>query len=169
MPCWRNRCRLLPVPLSRTLVGGDVGQAPRSPRQPGSHPERAGFLVQRSSGLYGPLCSFLVRKFPFPWLLPSPSQKAPSGSAWVHEIKHDGYRLIARRDGNRVRLYTRRGYDWSGKYLGLSTRFCPSESGQSFWTGKRFGLEKTAGPISTGCIPMPMTTRFSCMHSTCSN
>jgi bifunctional non-homologous end joining protein LigD len=33
-----------------------------------------------------------------------------------HEIKHDGYRLIARREGNRVRLYTRRGYDWSGKY-----------------------------------------------------
>jgi ATP-dependent DNA ligase len=31
--------------------------------------------------------------------LPIPSQKAPSGSAWVHEIKHDGYRLIARRDG----------------------------------------------------------------------
>jgi ATP-dependent DNA ligase len=30
--------------------------------------------------------------------------------------KHDGYRLIARRDGNRVRLFTRRGYDWSAKY-----------------------------------------------------
>jgi hypothetical protein len=28
-------------------------------------------------------------------------------------LSHDGYRLIARRDGNRVRLYTRRGYDWS--------------------------------------------------------
>jgi hypothetical protein len=56
-----------------------------------------------------------------PWLhtprcLPIPSQKPPSGSAWVHEIKHDGYRLMARRDGNRVRLYTRRGYDWSAKY-----------------------------------------------------
>jgi hypothetical protein len=25
-----------------------------------------------------------------------PCHKAPSGSAWVHEIKHDGYRLIAR-------------------------------------------------------------------------
>jgi hypothetical protein len=48
--------------------------------------------------------------------LPSPSPKPPSGSAWVHQIKHDGYRLIARREGNRVRLYTRRGYDWSGKY-----------------------------------------------------
>ena len=51
-----------------------------------------------------------------PPCLPTPAQKPPSGSAWVHEIKHDGYRLIARRDGNRVRLYTRRGYDWSGKY-----------------------------------------------------
>jgi bifunctional non-homologous end joining protein LigD len=51
-----------------------------------------------------------------PLCLPSLSQKPPSGSAWVHEIKHDGYRLIARRDGNRVRLCTRRGYDWSGKY-----------------------------------------------------
>jgi bifunctional non-homologous end joining protein LigD len=49
-------------------------------------------------------------------LEPTPSHKAPSGSAWVHEIKHDGYRLIARRDGNRVRLYARRGYDWSAKY-----------------------------------------------------
>jgi bifunctional non-homologous end joining protein LigD len=52
----------------------------------------------------------------FPPCLPIPSQKPPSGSAWVHEIKHDGYRLMTRRDGNRVRLFTRRGYDWSGKY-----------------------------------------------------
>jgi hypothetical protein len=55
-------------------------------------------------------------KIPCPWAsIPSPSQKPPSGSAWVHEIKHDGYRLIARRDGKRVRLYTRRGYDWSDR------------------------------------------------------
>lgn len=35
---------------------------------------------------------------------------------WVHEIKHDGYRLIVRRSGDRVRLFTRRGYDWSDRY-----------------------------------------------------
>jgi ATP-dependent DNA ligase len=29
----------------------------------------------------------------------------------VHEVKHDGY-LIVRRDGEAVRLFTRRGYDW---------------------------------------------------------
>src|SRR5205807_39806 len=38
------------------------------------------------------------------------------GPAWVHEIKHDGYRLIARRTGDRVRLYTRRGYVWTDRY-----------------------------------------------------
>jgi bifunctional non-homologous end joining protein LigD len=42
--------------------------------------------------------------------------KPPAGSDWVHEIKHDGYRLQVRRDGDKVRLFTRRGYDWSGRY-----------------------------------------------------
>jgi hypothetical protein len=30
--------------------------------------------------------------------------------------KHDGYRLIVRRDGDVVRLFTRRGHDWTGRY-----------------------------------------------------
>jgi bifunctional non-homologous end joining protein LigD len=34
----------------------------------------------------------------------------------VHEIKHDGYRLIVRRDGPAVRLFTRRGHDWTNRY-----------------------------------------------------
>jgi bifunctional non-homologous end joining protein LigD len=42
--------------------------------------------------------------------------KAPSGEQWVHEIKHDGYRLLARKVDGRVRLYTTQGYDWSKKY-----------------------------------------------------
>ena len=40
----------------------------------------------------------------------------PTGQDWLHEIKHDGYRLIVQRDGKRVRLFTRNGYDWSGSY-----------------------------------------------------
>jgi bifunctional non-homologous end joining protein LigD len=34
----------------------------------------------------------------------------------VHEIKHDGYRLIVRRAGDRVRLLTRRGIDWTKRF-----------------------------------------------------
>ena len=39
------------------------------------------------------------------------AQIAPSGAAWIHEIKHDGYRLMIRKDGQGVRIFTRRGYD----------------------------------------------------------
>ena len=38
----------------------------------------------------------------------------------MHEIKHDGYRLIVRRDGDTVRLFTRRGYDRSGRYPAIA-------------------------------------------------
>jgi ATP-dependent DNA ligase len=40
----------------------------------------------------------------------------PRGSNWIHEIKHDGYRLMARRDPVGIRLITRRGNDWSTRF-----------------------------------------------------
>jgi bifunctional non-homologous end joining protein LigD len=48
--------------------------------------------------------------------IPSLAHKPPFGPDWVHEIKHDGYRLIVRRDGKAVRLFTRRGHDWTDRY-----------------------------------------------------
>jgi hypothetical protein len=48
--------------------------------------------------------------------LPSPADKAPSGASWIHEIKHDGFRLMARRDPVGIRLITRRGNDWTARY-----------------------------------------------------
>ena len=50
--------------------------------------------------------------------LPSPGEQPPTGPGWVHEIKHDGYRLMARRDALSVgiRLLTRNGHDWASRY-----------------------------------------------------
>jgi uncharacterized protein YcfJ len=48
--------------------------------------------------------------------IPTRASKPPVGPHWVHEIKHDGYRLIARKRDDRVRLFTRRGYDWTDRY-----------------------------------------------------
>jgi ATP dependent DNA ligase domain len=48
--------------------------------------------------------------------IPTRAYKVLPGPDWVHEIKHDGYRLQVRRDGDTVRLFTRRGYDWSGPF-----------------------------------------------------
>jgi ATP-dependent DNA ligase len=37
--------------------------------------------------------------------IPSRASKPPSGPGWVHEVKHDGYRLIVRRDGEAASLH----------------------------------------------------------------
>ena len=48
--------------------------------------------------------------------LPRLAKAPPSGPGWIHEIKHDGFRIIARRDGERVRLITRNGYDFNARF-----------------------------------------------------
>jgi bifunctional non-homologous end joining protein LigD len=48
--------------------------------------------------------------------LPTLAYKLPSGPDWIHEVKHDGYRLQVRREGDAVRLFTRRGFDWTNRY-----------------------------------------------------
>jgi bifunctional non-homologous end joining protein LigD len=45
--------------------------------------------------------------------LPTISGSVPTGAGWAYEIKHDGFRFICRRDGDRVRLFSRGGHDWS--------------------------------------------------------
>src|SRR5215472_16026317 len=48
--------------------------------------------------------------------LPTKTDKLPSGSQWLHEIKHDGFRIIARKDGPRVRLYSSPGNDLTHRF-----------------------------------------------------
>jgi bifunctional non-homologous end joining protein LigD len=48
--------------------------------------------------------------------LPTKTDKLPSGSQWLHEIKHDGFRIIARKNGSRVRLYSRPGNDFTHRF-----------------------------------------------------
>ena len=55
-------------------------------------------------------------KSPFEPCTPSRGTKVPDRPEWLHEIKHDGYRMIVQRDGNRVRLFTRNGHNWTERY-----------------------------------------------------
>jgi bifunctional non-homologous end joining protein LigD len=48
--------------------------------------------------------------------LPSTAAKPPNGDNWIHEIKLDGYRLMARRDAGGIRLLTRNGHTWTAKF-----------------------------------------------------
>src|SRR5215472_8427135 len=53
--------------------------------------------------------------------LPSPAKAPPSGPGWLHEIKHDGFRILALRDSADVRLITRAGNDFSGRFPFIAT------------------------------------------------
>ena len=74
--------------------------------------------------------------------LPSVRAAAPRGQGWVHEIKHDGYRLIVRRDGKRARVYTRRGFEWTGRFpwieeaLGSLRVQSATIDGEAVWCGQ---------------------------------
>jgi bifunctional non-homologous end joining protein LigD len=50
------------------------------------------------------------------WIAPQLTQlvdAAPEGDGWLHEIKYDGYRMMARLDHGAVKLLTRTGLDWT--------------------------------------------------------
>jgi bifunctional non-homologous end joining protein LigD len=62
------------------------------------------------------------QKFPAGFVepcIPTLAARPRSGADWVHEIRHDGHRLIVHRD---VRLFTRRGYDWSDRYRAIARK-----------------------------------------------
>jgi bifunctional non-homologous end joining protein LigD len=72
----------------------------------------AGHLVQSARRPYD------AAVFPgfIPPCLPTKAKEPPSGGLWLHEIKHDGFRVIARKDGDRVRLYSRNGRDLTHRF-----------------------------------------------------
>jgi bifunctional non-homologous end joining protein LigD len=52
----------------------------------------------------------------FEFCFPTKAASVPGRPNWLHEVKYDGYRLRLERDGDRVRLITRGGYNWTDRY-----------------------------------------------------
>ena len=53
--------------------------------------------------------------------LPRLAKRPPVGPGWIHEIKHDGFRIIAQRDAAGVRLLTRKGFDLAERFILAAT------------------------------------------------
>ena len=62
--------------------------------------------------------------------LPTLAKNPPAGPDWIHEIKHDGFRIMARRDSVGVRLITRNGHDFSNRFpfIALAVGHLPARS-----------------------------------------
>jgi bifunctional non-homologous end joining protein LigD len=69
----------------------------------------------------------------------------PTTPDWLHEVKYDGYRLRLERDGDRVHLITRGGYNWTDRYPWIV------EAARKV-RQKRFVIDGEAVILSVGCV-----------------
>src|SRR3954470_22675869 len=53
---------------------------------------------------------------------PLQKDRAPEDRGWIHEIKHDGFRMQAHLRQGTTALYTRRGHDWSDKFSSIAAQ-----------------------------------------------
>ena len=99
--------------------------------------------------------------------LPSKVTKAPSGSLWVHEIKHDGYRLMVRRDGSRIRCFTRNGNDWADRFPSIVEAAARLEANSFLIDGEVVIISIDGCRTSMRCGADAGGLRRCCMPSTC--
>jgi len=100
------------------VTGKPVDEPPPEPRKP----------VRRRAA--GKIAGAVAAPLPAKWKpqLASPVELAPRGKGWIHEIKYDGYRTLvffdaAQPAGQRVKLITRNGHDWTHRYSALAKAF----------------------------------------------
>ena len=66
---------------------------------------------------------------------------APEGDDWLHELKFDGYRLLARVEGGSVKLLTRSGLDWTAKMPSIARAFAKLELDKALLDGEVVALD----------------------------
>ena len=86
-----------PTPTTRPLLAG-LGGPDRGPPFVGRVMLPQGVRWRREFAI-GPPSMFLGRKPAIAPCLPRPAKEPPSGPDWIHEIKHDGFRIRAWREG----------------------------------------------------------------------
>jgi hypothetical protein len=113
----------------------------------------------------------LQRTFPAGFIapcLPTKADTLPSGGLWVHEIKHDGFRIVARKNGAQVRLYSRPGNDLTGRFSLIVETLANLRTRRALLTARRLLATTTASRCSTGFAIGATMARCSCTRSTLS-
>jgi hypothetical protein len=83
----------------------------------------------------------------------------PAGPGWLHEMKHDGYRLLARKEDDRVTLWSRYGTDFTDRLRGIAdaVRSLPVDNALS--TARRSYFARMDIPTSPLCAPRPVASK----------
>jgi len=61
---------------------------------------------------------------------------APTAPGWIYELKYDGYRIMARIEGNGVQLVTRKGQDWTERFAGIARQLASRKLGAAWLDGE---------------------------------
>lgn len=70
----------------------------------------------------------------------------PTGNSWMHEIKFDGYRMLAAIAGAEVRLYTRTGLDWTDRLAQVAAAFAALDLPAALIDGELVALDSAGNP-----------------------
>ncbi|TPI27689.1 ATP-dependent DNA ligase [Mesorhizobium sp. B3-2-1] len=91
-------------------------------------------------------------------LMPTLVEKPPEGEGWIHEVKFDGYRSQMIKDVGGVRIFTRRGLDWTAKYRDLAKAADELEVESAIIDGEIIVLDD-AGLSDFGALRKAITRR----------
>ncbi|ADP69910.1 DNA ligase D [Rhodomicrobium vannielii ATCC 17100] len=105
-----------------------------------------------------------AKKAPFPgFVAPCLAQlceRAPDGDNWLHEIKFDGYRVMALIENGRVRLMTRSGLDWTERFPAIAAAFAAFPAASAIVDGEAV-VEDHTGVSSFSALQEALSTRKS--------
>jgi hypothetical protein len=111
----------------------------------------AGFLISSAMRQYQ------RPEFRLGYVHPHTVQEDPQrGPQWLHELKHDGYRLVARRVGDQVRLFMRGG-DWTDRYPRIVGALDDLRAKSVTIDGEAVVCRPMVSRISTSCTPASST------------
>jgi DNA ligase D-like protein (predicted ligase) len=130
--CWPKRCH---GAIIIDEINGASNEGPRN----AALPQRADAAPRHFS--VGP--RYLSQMSPPKWIKPQLCKlaaKAPSGPLWVHEIKFDGYRIVARIDQGAVQLLTRSRLDWTAKYPATAAALAKLKVDSAYLDGELCGV-----------------------------
>ncbi|MDB5795548.1 MAG: dependent ligase [Noviherbaspirillum sp.] len=101
------------------LSNGSSGKRGKAAKKPSAAPRTASKAVRAKAAKAAPAAPASQRKTPLPELitpqLATLVEEVPDEGEWIYEIKFDGYRILARVDGDDVKLLTRDNKDWTAR------------------------------------------------------
>ena len=101
--------------------------------------------------------------------LPIKANTLPSGGLWIHEIKHAGFRIVARKNGAQVRLYSRPGNDLTDRFPVIVETLANLRTGPASSMARRSSVMIMASQASNAFDIGAMMATRSCTPSTSSS